>query len=43
VNDVRASYVRWLEELDAHRGLALCVLRDDAQAICSPAAKTLRR
>jgi hypothetical protein len=39
VNDVRASYVWRLEELDAHRDLALCVLRDDAQAIWSSAAK----
>jgi hypothetical protein len=28
--DIRASYVRRLEELDAHRELALSVLRDDA-------------
>jgi len=37
--DVRASYVRRLEELDVHHDLAFSVLRDDAQAICSPAAK----
>lgn len=30
--DVRASYVRRLEELDAHRDLALSVLRDGAPA-----------
>ena len=30
--DIRASYVRRLEELDAHRELALSVLRDDAPA-----------
>ena len=30
--DIRASYVRRLEELDAHRELALSVLRDDAAA-----------
>ena len=28
-DDVRASYVRRLEELDAHRDLALSVLRDE--------------
>ena len=31
-DDIRASYVRRLEELDAHRDLALSVLRDGATA-----------
>jgi hypothetical protein len=37
--DVRASYVRGLEELGVHRDLAFSVGRDDAQAVCSQAAK----